>query len=492
MLPGSFKEALELYAAGTPEKAFCLFSETGRSLDYKELYAAVNKAMNLLEEAGVGPGIRVAVHLPLSPQLVIYLLAVICSGAVAVPLGYSLPQTVFDSMVRILDPLLVIGLPGKVPHEESPVIQSRLTRRPGPSTGLSHLSGEPSLGVFTSGSTSQPKCVLLTEANLLAGGAFVIEAHAVTTADIVVCCMPLSHINGIVTTVLTPLLTGSTVIFLEGAFTPRAFLACMRRYRATWFSAAPVHYQLLLYPGETPSALDPCRFGRSASAGLNPVVQRRIEDLYGIPIIQTLGLTECSGQVFSNPMPPGVRKAGSVGRPIGNEVEIVDADGLRAPVGAIGEIRVRGPNVMLGYFDDPKTSAETLRGGWLYTGDLAFRDSEGYFFITGRKKLVAIIGGENVSLLAVEEAARSVCFVEDAAAVARESPVTGEVIDLYYTSSGGEADQDMQKLRQRLLAILPHHHALGAIKRLESLPRSESGKILRSKLTHESGSDQHI
>lgn len=179
----------------------------------------------------------------------------------------------------------------------------------------------------------------------------------------------------------------------------------------------------------------------------------------------------------------GERKVGSVGRPFGNQAQVVDAHDHPLPDGETGEIRVRGPNVMLGYLGAPEATGEVLRGGWFHTGDLGYRDADGFYYITGRKKLIAIFSGINISLVAVEQAALGCSFVEDAAAVASADASFGEVVDLYCTGGGKDPGREEQEIRQQVIRVLPHHLAVKRVACLESLPRSDSGKILRYRLT---------
>jgi acyl-CoA synthetase (AMP-forming)/AMP-acid ligase II len=146
---------------------------------------------------------------------------------------------------------------------------------------------------------------------------------------------------------------------------------------------------------------------------------------------------------------------------------------------------------MLGYFGEPGATAKTLREGWLYTGDLARQDDAGFFYVTGRKKLVAIFGGENISLTAVEQAALRVSFVSDAAAVCRDYPPFGEVVDLFYTGGGRDPAAETKAIEEALYGMLPSHHALGRVRRLESLPRSESGKLRRYLLGPSTGGPEN-
>ena len=468
MISASFSRSLLDRVEVQRDKLFCAFSENESRLTYQALAERVGKCVKAMQEMGVGPGYRVGLQLPTSPELVIYLLAVMKVGALAVPIDPALHPDTSAVMLKILDPHILV-----TSSECAPKLRHSAT--PSPETESARL------GVFTSGSTGLPKCVLLSDANLQAGVDYVVRAHGIGDGDTAVCCLPLSHMNGIMTTLLTPLTTGGTVVFVQGGFSPLVFVSLLQQYRATWFSAVPPHYRMLLDLREAPTGLEACRFGRSASAPLNPNVQERFEALFRIPVIETMGLTECAGQVFANPMVMSERKFGSVGRPVGNEAEVVDEQGNPALDEQTGEIRVRGPNVMLGYFRAPETTVEVLRDGWLYTGDIGYRDSDGFFHITGRKKLIAIFSGINISLVAVEEAAKSLHFVKDAAAVACADPLFGEVIDLYYTGGNDEARERLE-LQERVRRLLPHHLAMRKIIRIAEVPRSPSGKVLRYRL----------
>lgn len=489
----SFEAALQSGSERHPGKLLFAFAADNGRVSYGEFQHRVERCSAALVAAGVGPGIRVAIRLPASPELLVHLLAVMQAGGLAVPLANAQHPAMTVSMLRVLDPHLVVAAADGSGSTAGACLAERHCT-------WDWLRGEPPaaetnqarLGIFTSGSTGVPRCVLLSQSNLLAGAAFVAEAHRLTAEDTALCLMPLTHINGIVTTVLAPLLTGGSVSFLERVPSPRSFAHVLGESTATWFSAAPMHFRLLSYAAVKPPGFSHCRFGRSASAALPVELQRQFEELYGIPVVETMGLTECSGQVFSNPMPPGKRKFGSVGRAVGNVAEIIDANDRVRPNGVVGEIRVKGPNVMLGYLGAPADTAEVLRGDWLYTGDLGFRDDDGYFHVTGRKKLIANIGGHKVSLAAVEGAAARLDFVEEVVAVARPDEGLGEAVDLYYMGGvnpqSGAPAAEAERIREAVAAVLPHHLALQRITKVKDLPRSASGKVLRHRLAElESG-----
>ena len=478
----AFGSALQDHLARQRDKLFCAFSAGSAVLTFGTAYERVTACADALRNVGIGPGSRVAILLPTSAELVIHLLAILRVGALAVPMEPTAHPDTLAVLIKILEPHLVASASQAAGATAQPSPERGVSWAVSASAALSSETEPARLGIFTSGSTGVPKCVLLSEANLLNGVQYVREAHGVGEQDTAVCCLPLSHTNGIVTTLLTPLMTGGSVVFIQGSFSPLSFVDIVRRFRATWLSAVPTHYRMLLDLRESPKGLEACRFGRSASAPLPPSVQQRFEALFRIPIIETMGLTECAGQVFSNPMTLTARKFGSVGRPVGNEAEVVDDRDNPLPDGQAGEIRVRGPNVMLGYFRAQKETTEVLRDGWLYTGDLGYRDGDGFFHITGRKKLIAIFSGINISLVAVEQAAKSLPFVKDAAAVACSDTLFGEVVDLYYTGGGEDLARERREIQGQVRRLLPHHLAMRNVRRIDEVPRGASGKVLRYRL----------
>lgn len=224
------------------------------------------------------------------------------------------------------------------------------------------------------------------------------------------------------------------------------------------------------------------RFARSASSALAPEVQGAFERRFGIPIVETMGLTETAPQILSNPLPPGLRKIGSPGRAWGCEVRILGPDLRPLPVEMEGEIVVRGPNVMRGYFKNPEATAEaTTPDGWLRTGDLGRMDAEGYVFVTGRLKELIIKGGENIAPREVDEALHAHPDVVEAAAFARPCPRYGETVEAAVTLRPGTrvAEADLIALCADRLGAFKSParvHVLG------EMPKGPSGKIQRLKL----------
>jgi acyl-CoA synthetase (AMP-forming)/AMP-acid ligase II len=231
--------------------------------------------------------------------------------------------------------------------------------------------------------------------------------------------MPLFHIHGLIAGVLAPLAAGSQVFCTPG-FNALRFFAWMEEAAPTWYTAVPtMHQAILSRAGKNADVIarHRLRFLRSSSSSIPPQVIRELEETFGAPLIESYGMTEAAHQMASNPLPPAVRKPGSVGLAAGPEIAIMDEQGGLLPRGAVGEIVIRGPNVTSGYENNPKANAEAFVGGWFRTGDQGVIDADGYLSLTGRLKEIINRGGEKISPREVDEilmdhpaVAQVVCF----------------------------------------------------------------------------------
>jgi len=335
--------------------------------------------------------------------------------------------------------------------------------------------------MYTSGTTGRPKGVVLTQASLVAGGANPAHAHALTSEDRALCVLPLYHINGLCVTVMGPLVSGGSVV-LPPKFSVKSFWPTIRAQGCTWFSVVPTQISYLLHD-ETPfEAIASLRFGRSASAPLSPDVQTAFEGRFGVPIIETMGLTETAAQILSNPLPPGTRKIGSPGVAIGNEVMIADKAQVEMPRGEEGEVLVRGANVMRCYRKNAQATAEALTpDGWLRTGDLGRMDADGYVTITGRLKELIIKGGENIAPREIDEALYTHPDVIEAAAFACPCERYGQRIEAGVMLSAGSAATEAT-LIALCVERIGRFKAPDRVHVFPELPKGPSGKIQRIKL----------
>jgi len=351
----------------------------------------------------------------------------------------------------------------------------------------SSMMADVALLMYTSGTTGVPKGVLLTHGSLLANAAFISAEHRLTHEDRVLASLPLYHINGLVVTLLTPLFHGGSVV-MAPRFSASTFWRDVTATRCSWINVVPTIVAYLL-EGDAPAraALAGLRFCRSASAALPADHHRAFEARFGIGIIETMGMTETAAPVFSNPFDAHLRRIGSVGLPSGGDARVIRRDGSQADAGETGELVLRGAQIMRGYYKRPDETADAFTAdGWLRTGDLGHRDSDGYFYITGRAKELIIKGGENIAPREIDEALLRHPDVLEAAAVGVPDPAYGqEIVAFVVLREPGDdrcASADVQALREHCLQTLGRYKTPKEFRFVTELPRGPSGKVQRLKL----------
>ena len=339
--------------------------------------------------------------------------------------------------------------------------------------------------MYTSGTTGKPKGVTLSHSNVIAGGHNVATGHELSRHDRALCVLPLYHINGLCVTLFGPLIVSGALVIPE-RFSTKAFWQLVDDYRCSWLSVVPTQIAYLLRDADTNQSSNEqrphCRFARSASAPLSPDVHITFEQRFGIPLIETMGLTETAAQILTNPLPPAPRKPGSPGLPVGDDVII--ADEFQQPVATEteGELLVRGANVMQRYFRNESATTQALvAGGWLRTGDLGRKDQDGYLFITGRLKELIIKGGENIAPREIDDALYQHSDVVEAAAFACPCDDFGQRVEaavvLTQRSTLSEAD-----LMATCTERVGRFKCPDKIHFLQELPKGPSGKIQRARI----------
>jgi len=341
---------------------------------------------------------------------------------------------------------------------------------------------DPALLMYTSGTTGRPKGCLLTQRNVVSGALFVQQAHALTAADRVLSSLPLYHINGQIVATVGPLAHGGSVV-APHRFSVSEFWDLLERHRCTWFNVVPTIISYLLATTDAAGRdLSRVRFGRSASAPLPPELHRAFESKFGLSIIETMGMTETAAPVFSNPLDPARRKIGSVGWPVGNRGRVRRADGVACAVGEIGEIQVKGDNVMREYFRDPGETARAFTAdGWLRTGDLGYVDGDGAFFVTGRLKEIIIKGGENIAPREIDDVLHAHPAVLEAAVIGVPDRHYGQDIAAYVVFKPGSRASEAE-LKAFCEVKLGRYKTPRTFRFLQDLPKGPSGKVQRLKL----------
>ena len=497
----TIRHYIDLRAEQSTDKIFMIAPEPGLTLTYGQLKEDSEKLGKYLVERGFKKGDKISFLAGNGYQTTKIFLGIMYSGFVVAPFNLLAQPSHLEYVIGHSDTKLVFFSEDQGERVE---LASRSVKR---KIELIHVDNDAggifvkaqdhsncrlpdlketddALLLYTSGTTGLPKGVILSHKNLVVGGQNTTRAHELTPEDRALCSLPLYHVNGEVVTVVSPLVSGGSVV-MPHKFRSSNFWELISKYRCTWFSVVPTIISYLLNSTETQGKnyhLEQVRFGRSATSPLPPSLHKAFEKKFKISIIETMGLTETAAPVFANPLNTAQRKYGSPGRPVGNEAKIIDIHGKEVQPGVHGEIMVRGDNVMKGYYKDPDMTAKALESdGWLHTGDLGYMDEDGFVFVTGRLKELIIKGGENISPKEIDEALYGHPAVLEAATVGIPDEHYGEEIMICCILKPGHTATEGE-LRAHCLMHLGEFKTPKIFRFLDELPKGPSGKILRSKL----------
>lgn len=463
----------------------------GSSLSYETLHRQVDDLATTLRELGLGKGDRIAMALPNGLEVIALFLAASTVGTAA-PLnpGYTRDEFKFyleDTNARALIVPRNGAEEARVAANEGVVIietdidaggHVRLSSdRPTVSRDARNADDGIALILHTSGTTSRPKRVPLSHANLLTSARNVAATYQLTAADVSLCVMPLFHVHGLVASTLATFCSGGTVA-VPAKFNPLSFWNSVREKQATWYSAVPTIHQVLLSraKGTRPDGAQQLRFIRSCSAALSPQTMSDMETVFGVPVLEAYGMTEAAHQMASNPLPPDTRKGGSVGRGTDVDIAILDKDGRELPVGATGEVSIKGPNVFNGYEGNAEANAESFSNGWFRTGDQGHLDGEGYLTLTGRIKELINRGGEKISPREIDEVLAAHPAVAEAVCFGVPDRVYGEGVAAAVVLKDDASEKD---LIAHCRSSLSDFKCPTKIYIMDSIPRTATGKIQR-------------
>ncbi|MCW3012976.1 MAG: hypothetical protein JWO02_68 [Solirubrobacterales bacterium] len=328
--------------------------------------------------------------------------------------------------------------------------------------------------VYTSGTTGRPKGAMLTHQNFLSDTRMLAELLPAVQGDTLGMVLPLFHVNAQLVTTVMPMLMGADIAMWD-RFSASTFWATVAEFQPVTFSAVPTMLAALLHaPGADAAQTNTVRYVICGAAPLSPALFRRFEDKFGIAILEGYGLTEGACCSTLNPF-YGPRKIGSIGLPVrGQDVEIRDAAGRGMAVGEPGEVCLRGPNIMQGYFHRPEATAEALQDGWLHTGDVGYRDADGFVFLVDRKKDMIIRGGENIYPREIEDALLEHPGVQQAAVVGRAHAVRGEEVHAVVVLAAGVELETVQEHSRGRLAPFKVPSSWDVV---DDLPKTSTGKI---------------
>ena len=477
-------------------------------LTHGQLRAHVDRTVAAFNAMGVGRNDRVAIVLPNGPEMASAFVSIACAATTA-PLNPAYKADEFDFYLSDLDAKALVVERGS----ESPAADVARSRgiavveiesdssgpagsfdvrapdsAPAKNAGIAH-SDDIALVLHTSGTTSRPKIVPLTHANVCASARNIQETLKLTAEDVCLNVMPLFHIHGLMAAVLASLGKGGSVFAAPG-FDALKFFGWLEQSHPTWYTAVPtMHQAILTRAGRNRGVIEGARlrFIRSSSSSLPPQVLAELEDTFGVPVVEAYAMTEAAHQMTCNQLPPGQRKPGTVGCAAGPEVAIMDeASPALLGTGEVGEVVIRGDNVTHGYENNPTANAKCFVDGWFRTGDQGVMDEDGYLTITGRLKEIINRGGEKISPREVDDVLMDFEAIRQVVTFAMPHRSLGEeVAAAVVLREGAEADEKAIRdfASQRLAGFkVPRRIII-----LDEIPKGATGKLQRIGLAEKLG-----
>lgn len=503
---------LEHLAKSYP-KSVAVYGLDQKPLTYPSLLSQVNYVSRKLNSANVGRNDRVAIVLPNGAEMAVTFLAV-SSCATSAPLNPGYNQENFEFYLSDLNAKALIILNEAESKAEKaaqtlgiPII--RLLPKLHGDAGTFELTGhninddsestlaEPedtALVLHTSGTTSRPKIVPLSHINICTSAGNISQTLALSQDDICLNVMPLFHIHGLIGAVLSSISAAAGVCCMPG-FDSNNFFKWMEIYRPTWYTAVPTIHQEVLNQTKVNRAIaaqSNLRFIRSSSAALPARVMEGLESEFGVPVIESYGMTEAAHQMSSNPLPPQKRKPNSVGIAAGPSIAIMDKENNLLSRGETGEIVIRGQNVTSGYENNPEANSTAFSNGWFRTGDQGSLDSEGYLFITGRLKEIINRGGEKIAPYEVDKVFLSHPAVAQAVTFSVPHPTLGEdVASAVVLNADLETAISEKELRDYGFSKLADYQVPSQVIFVDKIPKGSTGKLQRIGLVEKIKSHLH-
>ncbi|RKP43549.1 non-ribosomal peptide synthetase [Pararobbsia silviterrae] len=487
---GTLVDMLKKRRTIDPESC-ALWIDNQRPMTYRALLSKVDQLADRLRDAGALETTRIAFPMARGAAGLVGFLAASSVG-ICCPLDIKLRDEEMDSAVRVLNPSIVLYVDRRDASESAAFGRFGLPRV---GFELESLAGDDdrhqivypagsetriAIMMQTSGTTSKPKIVGLTHANVAAAAMAIGDAFGLGQADVCLTPMPLHHVHGLISAAMSSLFAGSSIRCLE-SFLPSMFDEAYRNLQPTWFTASPAAHLSLrdFYRNAfAPPPRDRLRFFRASSAPLPPSTIAELEAIFGVPLIETYGLTESASMICSNPLPPMRRKFGSVGIPFGAQIRIADARGQTCGTDVEGEILIRGPSVIRQYVGDDVSLRDAFWGDWLRTGDIGRIDRDGYFYVCGRIKELIKRGGHSVFPTEIDDVLCQHDQVAEAVTFSVEHATQGEdVVAAVVTRA--QACVSENALRAFVGARLSAFKVPSVILLVDSIPKNAMGKAVR-------------
>jgi long-chain acyl-CoA synthetase len=532
--PTNVRELLEQRVAANPGKAF-LFSEAdGREWTYAEFDSAVNRTANMLIANGMSKGDVVSLLLPNSPEYIIAYFACWKIGALAGPVNSLLKREEIEWVVGNSEAkLMLIGSEFEsaswsdrsVPpasaggrDSRSSNVDTATSAAPPADAGGSELChqivfddvaitddfddqlepvnldpDDDAIIIYTSGTTGKPKGCLLTHRNLMANARQIAEWMSFDEDDRLLTIMPLFHMNAVSVTTMTALYAGGSTV-VSPKFSASRFWDIIEKYRITSFGSVATMLSMLLAKSQVsgPESHNPqsavrnpqsksLRFAMCGSAPVPAEILKKFEETFGCLVIEGYGLSESTCRSTFNP-PSEDRRPGSCGKPIGNEMKIFDEDDRELGDGELGEIVLRGPNIFKGYYKNPEATEKAFASGWFHTGDIGYRDGDGFFYIADRKSDMIIRGGENIYPREIDDLLYKHPAVAHAAVIGVPDELYGEEVAAFVVVKDG-----FGLTEEEVISFCREHLAdfkcPKTVYLVDDIPKGPTGKLLKRELT---------
>ncbi|MFX0062346.1 MAG: class I adenylate-forming enzyme family protein [Candidatus Hermodarchaeota archaeon] len=503
-------ELVEKQAQNYPDKVFMYWQD--ETVTYSQFNELTNKVANMLYSLGVRKGDTVSILLPNMPEFVYFYLGIPKLGAICGPVNALFKAREIHFVVShseakvlvtippfmgivneirkdlpLLKHVIVIGEPTEGTLNYQELMEKAAVTAP-PPVSIDEKE-DPAAILYTSGTTGFPKGVLQTHFNIKRNAEMIINHMKIKPGEEhrFMLILPLFHVNAQIVTVMAPLTLGESTILTPG-FSAKTHWETVAKYRATTFSAVPTILSILLRVPHENLDLSSIKWVICGAAPLPVEVMKAFESTFNCSVVEGYGLTEGTCASSCNPLPTETedrRKAGSIGIPLPEtEMIVVDDHGKEVPPNITGEILCKGDNIMKGYFKNQEANEETLKEGWLYTGDLGYVDDDGFFYIVGRKKDMIIRGGENIYPREVEEVLYSYPDVVEAAVIGVYDEIYGEVPKAFVVIKEGQTtteDQILKHCKENLADFkVPKY-----IEFRDNLPKNPTGKIMKVPLREE-------
>ena len=504
----NIRELLENRAAKARDKVF-LFSEADdRQWTYAKFDQLVNRAANMLIAKGIGKGDVVSLLMPNSAEYVIAYFACWKVGAIAGPINSLLkPAEIEWAVSNSESKLLLIGSAFDPPSSVDTIVFDDVVEAAKDfSTELDPAKIEAdheAIIIYTSGTTGKPKGCLLTHGNLIANARQITEWLGFDGSDRLLTIMPLFHMNAVTVTTMTALYCGGSTV-VSPKFSASRFWDIIEKYKITSFGSVATMLSMLL-KSEPPASAggtalqprsthgdseirppayaggsDSLRFAMCGSAPVPAEVLKQFEQTFGCLVIEGYGLSESTCRSTFNP-PNENRRPGSCGMPIGSEMKIFDEDDRELPDGELGEIVLRGPNIFKGYYKNPEATKKAFANGWFHTGDIGYRDAEGFFYIADRKSDMIIRGGENIYPREIDDLLYTHPAVAAAAVIGVPDELYGEEVAAFVVLKEGLSSTE-QEILDFCRQSLADYKCPKSIRFVDDIPKGPTGKLLKREL----------